>query len=117
MQMSSASCESPRQGSSSCPRPSLQRRSGAVDCTDSELGRHKSLVLTNMESGIGRGRGRGRGVSGSEVIERVDLRRPHVPPPQVSQAAPPVGIRQTSEGTAATPGKRRTQVLRKSGRR
>lgn len=82
-----------------------------------ELGRHKSLVLTNMESGIGRGRGRGRGVSGSEVIERVDLRRPHVPPPQVSQAAPPVGIRQTSEGTAATPGKRRTQVLRKSGRR
>ncbi|XP_037785791.1 polyadenylate-binding protein-interacting protein 1-like [Penaeus monodon] len=57
-----------------------------------------------MESGIGRGRGRGRGVSGSEVIERVDLRRPHVPPPQVSQAAPPVGIRQTSEGTAATPG-------------
>ncbi|XP_042878145.1 polyadenylate-binding protein-interacting protein 1-like [Penaeus japonicus] len=57
-----------------------------------------------MESGIGRGRGRGRGVSGSEVIERVDLRRPHVPPPQVSQAAPPLGIRQTSEGTAATPG-------------
>ncbi|XP_063604512.1 polyadenylate-binding protein-interacting protein 1-like [Penaeus indicus] len=57
-----------------------------------------------MESGIGRGRGRGRGVSGSEVIERVDLRRPHVPPPPVSQAAPPVGIRQTSEATAATPG-------------
>ncbi|CAL4096300.1 unnamed protein product [Meganyctiphanes norvegica] len=48
-----------------------------------------------MEAGAGRGRGRGRGApvvgGGSEGNERADLRRPHVPPPEMS-GVPAAGL-------------------------
>lgn len=41
-----------------------------------------------MDAGVGRGRGRGRGTNGNEHLsERGDLRRPHVPPPEVSSVS------------------------------
>ncbi|XP_042234310.1 polyadenylate-binding protein-interacting protein 1-like isoform X2 [Homarus americanus] len=41
-----------------------------------------------MDSGTGRGRGRGRGITGNDVSERADLRRPHGAPEVVQPGAP-----------------------------
>lgn len=55
-----------------------------------------------MEVGVGRGRGRGRGTNGSDLT---DLRRPHVPPPEVvtSTAAPAVSPQPASPAAAVSP--------------